>query len=329
MLDMKLKRRDFIAGLGGAALLPVVARAGEAMPVIGFLNIATREGYASNVAAFHEGLKENGYEEGRNVLIQYRWADGRYDRLPEMAADLVRQQVAVIVANTPANVVAKKATDTVPIIFTTAGDPVLIGLVSNMNRPGGNVTGVTQLDAALGPKRLELAHELLPAASSIGLLLNPGDPIRADTLLKEAQEAATRLQLELRVLRAHSDAEIEAALAEFALTKVGVLVIGADAFFNSHSKLLAALCQRYALPAIFEHQEFTEAGGLMSYSGNIRDSYRWAGVYAARILQGAKPADLPVQQSTTIELILNLKAAKALGISVPLSLLGRADKIIE
>jgi putative ABC transport system substrate-binding protein len=326
-----MRRREFVASFvaGAAASWPFVGRAQQAMPVIGFLNGATRESYASNLASFHQGLKESGYEEGKNVSIAYRWADGQYDHLPELAADLVREQVAVIVANTPANLAAKKATDTVPIIFTTASDPVQIGLVSNLSRPGGNVTGVTQLDVALGPKRLELAHELMPAASSIALLLNTGDPVRTDNLLKEAQEAARRMQLELYVRRAHADAEIEAAFAEFAQSKERVLVIGADAFFNSRSKLLAELCQRYALPAIFEHNEFTDAGGLMSYSGNIRESYRWAGIYAGRILKGAKPADLPVQQSTTIELIVNLKTAKALGVTVPLSLLGRADKIIE
>ena len=324
-----MRRREFIMFLGGAGLLPFSARAQQALPVIGFLNIATREGYASNLAAFQEGLKESGFEEGKNVSIEYRWADGRYDRLPELAADLVRQQVAVIVANTPANLAAKKATETVPIVFTTAADPVQIGLVSNMNRPGGNVTGVTQLDAALGPKRLELAHELVPAASSIALLLNKGDPMRIEQLLKEAQEAATRMQLELHARRAHDDAELEAAFTDFAQSKERVLVIGADAYFNSRSKLLADLCQRHSLPAIFEHSEFTDAGGLMSYSGNIRESYHWAGIYAGRILKGAKPADLPVQQSTTVELIVNLKTAKTLGLTVPLSLLGRADKIIE
>jgi putative ABC transport system substrate-binding protein len=246
-----MRRREFITLAGGMAVWPLTAHAQQqAFPVIGFLNIATRESYASNLATFHEGLRESGYEEGKNVSIQYRWADGRYDRLPELAADLVRQQVAVIVANTPANLAAKKATDTIPIIFTTASDPVQIGLVSNLSRPGGNVTGVTQLDAALGPKRLEVAHELMPAASSIALLLNTGDPTRTEDLLKEAQEAATRMQLELHARRAHAETEIEAAFAEFAKSKERVLVIGADAYFNSRSKLLAELCQRYALPAI-------------------------------------------------------------------------------
>jgi putative tryptophan/tyrosine transport system substrate-binding protein len=324
-----LRRRDFVTLMGGTAFLPLAARAQQALPVIGFLNIAFREGYASNLASFEEGLKESGYEDGKNVAIEYRWADGQYDRLQEMAADLVSRRVAVIVANTPANVAAKQATETVPIVFTTAADPVKIGLVSNLSRPGGNVTGVTQLDAALGPKRLELAHELAPTAPSIALLLNTGDPVRTETLLKEAQEAAAHMQLELHAQRAHTDTELEAAFSRFAQSREQVLVIGADAYFNSRSKFLAELCQRHALPAIFEHPEFTEAGGLMSYSGNIRESYRWAGIYAARILKGEKPADLPVQQSTTVELIVNLKTAKALGIAVPLSLLGRADKIIE
>jgi putative ABC transport system substrate-binding protein len=310
-------------------LWPLVGRAQQAMPVIGFLNIATREGYASNVAAFQEGLKESGYEEGKNVSVEYRWADGHYDRLSELAAELVHRQVAVIVANTPANLAAKKATDVVPIVFTTAADPVQIGLVSSMNRPGGNVTGVTQLDAALGAKRVELAHELVPDARSIALLLNIGDASRADRLLKEAEDAVKHLQLELHAKRAHSDAEIESAIADFAESKERVLVVGADAYFNSRSKLLANLCQVYGIPAIFEHNEFTDAGGLMSYSGNIRESYRWAGIYAGRILRGEKAGDLPVQQSTTVELIVNLKAAKALGVTVPLPLLGRADKIIE
>lgn len=326
-----MRRREFLTSMVAslAASWPFVGRTQQALPIIGFLNVATLESYESNLAAFHEGLKESGYEEGKNVTIEYRWADGRYDRLSELATELVQRHVAVIVANTPANVAAKKVTDIVPIVFTTASDPVEIGLVSNMNRPGGNVTGVTQLDAALGRKRLELAHELVPEARSIALLLNAGDPIRADHLLKEAEEAVARMQVELHAKRAHAESEIEAAFANFGKSKERVLVIGADAFFNSRSKLLAKLCQRYSIPAIFEHDEFTDAGGLMSYSGNIRESYRWAGIYAGRILKGEKPSDLPVQQSTTVELIVNLKAAKALGITVPLSLLGRADKIIE
>ena len=324
-----MQRRDFIMLLGGmAATWPLTARA-QAMPVIGFLNVASPAGYANYVAAFLGGLKEAGYVEGQNVTIEYRWAEGHYDRLPEMAADLVRRQVSVIVANTPANLAAKKATDTIPVVFTTASDPVQIGLVSSFSRPGGNVTGVSQINVALGPKRLELAHELMPAAIAVALLVNPTDPARAETLSKETQAAANHLGIELHILRASTDPENETAFAGFAQLKAGVLVIGGDAFFNSRSKLLGDLSSRYAVPAIYEYREFTNAGGLMSYSGSIIESYRWAGIYTGRILKGAKPADLPVQRSTTVELIVNLKTAKALGITVPLSLLGRADEVIE
>jgi putative ABC transport system substrate-binding protein len=324
-----MRRRTFIAGLGVTAAWPFAARAQQPMPVIGFLNVASPAGYANYVAAFLGGLKEAGYVEGENVTIEYRWAEGHYDRLPEMAADLVRRQVSVIVANTPANLAAKKATDTIPVVFTTASDPVQIGLVSSFSRPGGNVTGVSQLNVTLGPKRLELAHELMPAAIVVALLVNPSDPARAETLSGEVQAAADHLGLQLHILRAGTEPEIETALAGFAQLKAGALVIGGDAFFNSRSKLLAELSLRYAVPAIYEYSEFTNAGGLMSYGGSIKESYRWAGIYAGRILKGAKPADLPVQQSTTVELIVNLKTAKALGITVPLSLLGRADQIIE
>jgi putative tryptophan/tyrosine transport system substrate-binding protein len=324
-----MRRREFIKLLGAvASSWPLGVRA-QATPVIGFFNVASPAGYANYVAAFHAGLKEGGYAEGQNVTIEYRWAEGHYDRLPEMAADLVRRQVSVIVANTPANLAAKKATDTIPIVFTTASDPVQIGLVSSFNRPGGNVTGVSQINVALGPKRLELAHELMPAAIGVALLVNPSDPARAEMLSKEVQAAADHLGIQLHILRAGTDPEIETAFAGFAQLKAGVLVIGGDAFFNSRSKLLAELSSRYAVPAIYEYREFTDAGGLMSYSGSINESYRWAGIYTGRILKGAKPADLPVQRSTTVELIVNLKTAKALGITVPLSLLGRADAVIE
>jgi putative ABC transport system substrate-binding protein len=329
-----MERREFITLLGGTAAAssvswPLVARAQQAMPVIGFFNVASPEGYSKYVAAFRGGLKEGGYVEGQNVSIEYRWAEGHYDRLPEMAADLVRRQVSVIVANTPANLVAQKATDTIPIVFTTASDPVQIGLVPNLSRPGGNVTGVSQMNVEVGPKRLELAHQLVPAATSVALLVNPNDPSRAETLLSGARAAAIPLGLQLHLLRAGTDAEIDAAFAGFAQLKAGVLVIGADALFNGKSQLLADLSLRYSVPVIYQYPEFTNAGGLISYGGSITESYRWAGIYAGRILKGAKPADLPVQQSTTVELIVNLKTAKALGITVPLALLGRADQIIE
>ena len=324
-----MKRREFIALLGGAALTPVAARAQQAMPVIGLINGTSAQKYEPQVAAFRLGLKESGFVDGENVTIEYRWADGNYSRLPELAADLVKRQVAVIVANTPANIAAKKATDKIPVVFTTASDPVQIGLVTNLNHPGGNVTGVTQLNASLGPKRLELAHELLPAATDLALLVNPNDPARAEKFTHEVGEAAKYLGLQLHVLRAGTEAEIETTLAGIAQTKASALVVGADAFYNANARLLAEASLRNRVPTIYEYTEFTDAGGLMSYGGDIKESNRWAGIYAGRILKGAKPADLPVQQSTTVELIVNLKTAKALGITVPLPLLGRADKIVE
>jgi putative tryptophan/tyrosine transport system substrate-binding protein len=301
-----MKRRQFVTLLGGTVVAwPLAARAQQsAMPVIGFLNVAAPEGYAHYVAAFREGLRESGYVEGQNVAIEYRWAEGRYDRLPDMAADLVRRQVSVIVANTPANLAAKKATDAIPIVFTTASDPVQIGLVPNLGRPVGNVTGITQLNVEIGPKRLELARELMPAATAVAFLVNPSDPSRAETLTADAKAAAAPLGLRLHVLRAITDAEIEAAFAGFADLKAGVLVIGADALFNGKSQLLAELALRYAVPAIYQYNEFATAGGLMSYGGSIKESYRWAGIYTGRVLKGAKPADLPVQQSTKVELIV-------------------------
>jgi putative tryptophan/tyrosine transport system substrate-binding protein len=325
-----MKRREFFTLLGGTiAGWPIGIRAQQSLPVIGFLNVASPEGFANYVAAFREGLKEVGYIEGQSVAIEYRWAEGHYDRLPDMAADLVRRQVSVIIANTPANLAAKNATSTIPIVFTTGVDPVQLGLVTNLRRPGGNVTGVSQLNAELGLKRLELAHELMPAATVIALLVNPSDPPRAERLSKEMQGAAVSLGLQVDVLRAGTDADIEAAFAGFAQTKAGMMVVGADAYFSARSQLLAELSQRYAVPSIYQTNEFTNAGGLMSYAGSVTDSYHLAGIYTGRILKGEKPADLPVQQSTKVQLIVNLKTAKTLGITVPLSLLGRADQIIE
>jgi putative ABC transport system substrate-binding protein len=325
-----MRRREFITLLGAATVWPLAARAQQsAVPIIGFLNVASPEGFANYVAAFRDGLKEIGYVEGQNVAIEYRWAEGHYDRLPEMAADLVRRQVSVIIANTPANLAAKNATSTIPIVFTTGVDPVQLGLVSNLRRPGGNITGVSQLNAQLGLKRLELAHELTPAATAIALLVNPSDPPRAERLLEEMQDAAVPLGLQVVVLRAGTDADIEAAFARFTQLNAGVMVIGADAYFSARSQLLAEFSQRYAVPAIYQTNEFTKAGGLMCYGGSVTDSYHLAGVYAGRILKGEKAADLPVQQSTKVQLVVNLKAAKTLGITVPLSLLGRADEVIE
>jgi putative ABC transport system substrate-binding protein len=326
-----MKRREFMALVGGAAVAATSpARAQQlAMPVVGFLNGASADGYAPMLMAFRQGLKQAGYVEGRNVAIEFRWAEGHYDRLPEMAADLVRRQVSVIAAtSTPANLVAKAATGTIPIVFTTSSDPVHLGLVGSLNRPGGNVTGVTQLNVEVGPKRLELAHELMPAATTVALLVNPTNP-QADAVSKNMQAAALLLGLQLHALHASTDVELETAFAGFAHLKTGVLTIGTDVFFNGQAERLAALAVSYAVPTIYQYGEFTAAGGLMSYGGSIQDAYRTAGILVGRILKGDKPADLPVQQSTKVELIINLKSAKALGIAVPLSLLGRADHVIE
>ncbi len=325
-----MRRRDVLGVMSGAiVVLPFAARAQKpAMPLIGFLNGSSADGYAPMVATFRQGLKEIGYIDGENVQIYFRWAEGHYDRLPGMAADLIRRRVLVIAANTPANLVAKAATHTIPIVFTTSSDPVAVGLVASLNRPGGNVTGISQLNVEVGPKRLELARELIPGATAVALLINPTNP-QDEAISKAAQTAALGLGLQLHVLRASTEAEIEVAFASFAGLKAGVLTIGTDAFFNGRTVALALLAARYAVPTIYQYDEFTAAGGLMSYGGSVKDSYRLAGAYTGRILKGEKPADLPVQQSTKVELLLNLRAAKALGVTVPLSLLGRADQIIE
>jgi putative ABC transport system substrate-binding protein len=298
------------------------------MPVIGVLNVGSPDGYAPILTTFRQALKDAGFVEGQNVGIEYRWAQGQYDRLPAMAADLVHRKVAVIVANSPANLAAKKATTTIPIVFTTGGDPVRTGLVTSLNRPGGNVTGVTELTVELGPKRLELAHELVPAARVVGVLLNPKNPAVV-VMTREMQAAATNLGLELIVLHASTEAEMENAFTTLTQKRAGALVIGADAFFTSMAEKLGELSLRHSVPAIFGFHEFAAAGGLASYSGNIADAYHLAGVYAGRILKGEKPADLPVQESTKVELIFNLKSAKTLGVTIPVTLLGRADEVIE
>jgi putative ABC transport system substrate-binding protein len=325
-----MRRRDFVILLGGAAVAwPTSTRAQKpGPPIIGFLNGSSFDGYAPMVTAFREGLKQAGFVDGQNVAIEFHWAEGHYDRLPDMATDLVRRQVHVIVANTPANLVAKTVTSTIPIVFTTSSDPVAVGLVSNLNRPGSNVTGVSQLNVEVGPKRLELAHELMPEATAVALLVNPTNP-QDQTISKDAQTAVAALGLQLHVLRASTEIEIENAFAGFAQLKAGVLTIGTDAFFNGRTERLAMLAARYGVPTIYQYDEFASAGGLMSYGGSVKDSYHLAGGYVGRILKGEKPGDLPVQQSTKVELIVNLKAAKALGLNVPLSLLGRADKVIE
>jgi putative ABC transport system substrate-binding protein len=327
-----MRRRDFITLLGGSLVAwPLAARAQQsALPVIGFLNAASPQSYARELAAFLKGLNETGFVDGRNVTIEYRWAEGRSDRLPAQAADLVQRQVAVIAAtSTPAALAAKAATTTVPIVFETGGDPVQLGLVPNLNRPGGNVTGVTQINQDVTPKRLQLLHELVPTASVMALLVNPANAAQAENQSTEALSAARTLGLELHVLNAGTDSEIEAAFAKLVQLRAGGLVIVGDPFFTSRSEQLAALTVRHAVPTIFQYHEFAVAGGLLSYGSDIADTYRLAGNYTGRVLKGDKPADLPVQQATKVELFINLKTAKTFGITFPLSLLGRADEVIE
>jgi putative tryptophan/tyrosine transport system substrate-binding protein len=331
MLDVK--RRDFITLLGGAAAAwPLAARAQQpTIPVIGFLSNASPDAYAIRLRAFRQGLKEAGYVEGQNVEIEYRWAEGHNSRLPALAAELVRRQVAVVVAagGTPAAVVAKAATATIPIVFGVAVDPVETGLVASLSRPGGNLTGVTNLNVEVGPKRLELVHELLPTVTIIAVLVNPTSPNIAELFSRAMQQAARTLGLELHVLHASADRDLEAAFARVVQLRAGALVISPDVFFNTRSERLAALSLRHAVPTIFQYRPFAAAGGLMSYGSDETEYYRLVGIYSGKILKGDKPADLPVMQSTKVELIINLKTAEALGVTVPLPLLGRADEVIE
>jgi putative ABC transport system substrate-binding protein len=326
-----MRRRNFIALLSGAAAWPLAVRAQQpAMPVIGFLSSRSRDGSAQYLAAFAQGLHQTGYVEGQNVAIEYRWAEGHYDRLPALAADLVSRQVTVVVApeSTPGALAAKAATATIPIVFHVGGDPVALGIVPSISRPGGNITGVATISVEVGQKRLELLHELVPTASVIALLVNPASPL-AETLATEAHAAARTLGLNLHVLHASAERDFDTVFATLGQLRAGGLVIGSDVFFNTQSRQLAALALRFAVPTIYQYREFTAAGGLMSYGSSLTDPYRLVGLYAGRILNGEKPAELPVQQSTKVELIINLKAAGTLGLTVPLPLLGRADEVIE
>ena len=327
-----MQRREFITLLGGGAVVwPLAARAQQAaMPVVGFLNATSAKGYERQLSAFLKGLSESGYVDGRNVAIEYRWAEGRNDRLPAMAIDLVHRQVTVIAAtSTPAAIAAKAATTTIPIVFETGYDPVRLGLVSSLNRPGGNITGVTQTNAEIAPKRLQLMHELIPTANVMALLVNPADAALADTNTKEGQAAARTLGIELHVLNASTERDFDGVFAKLFQLRAGALVIGPHAFFISRVEQLAALTVRHAVPAAFELREFARAGGLLSYGADIADAYRLAGNYTGRVLKGERPADLPVQRATKVEMVINLQTAKALGLSVPNTLIGRADEVIE
>jgi putative ABC transport system substrate-binding protein len=324
-----VRRREFIAFLGGVTAWPLAAYAQHsALPVIGFLNGGTAEGYADMVAAFHQGLKELGYVAGENVAVEYRWARGQYDRLPALVAELVQRKVAVIVANSTPALAAKAATTTIPIVFSAPGDPIELGLVSSLNRPGGNLTGVSSWAAELGPKRLQLLHELLPAATVMAALVNPKGR-NAEIQSREFTAAAAALGLQLRVLHASSEADFDHAFATATGLRAGGLVISADPLFNAWVERLADLAIRHAIPTIYQYREFTAAGALMSYGGAIAENYRLVGIYTGRVLKGEKPGDLPVQLATKLELIINLKTAKALGLSIPPTLRALANEVIE
>jgi putative ABC transport system substrate-binding protein len=327
-----MRRRDFIWAIGSAAAWPLTARAQQpAIPVIGFLSSGSAVAYTPQLAGFRRGLDEVGYAEGRNVAIEFRWADGRYDRLPGLAADLVRRHVAVIAAvgGSASGMAAKGATATIPIVFTSGGDPVRVGLVASLNRPDGNVTGVSLLTFALTAKRLEVLHELVPKATIIAMLVNPTNP-NAEPDIKEVEAAARTIGLQLIVVRASNQSDLDAAFTTMSQRRVDALLVAADPLFDNNARdQVIALASRYSLPAIYDWRDVTAAGGFASYGSNLTDAYRLAGTYTGRILKGEKPGNLPVVQPTKLELAINLKTAKALGLEVPPTLLARADEVIE
>lgn len=326
-----MRRREFIAGIGIAAACRMAARAQQATPVIGFLSNASPDGYALRLSAFRRGLRETGFVEGQNVIIEFRWANGENARLPALATELVNRGVSIIVAGggTPAAMVAKAATPTIPVVFAVAVDPVEVGLVGSLNHPGGNLTGITNMNVQIGPKKLEALRELLPAATRVAILLNPTSAV-SESFLRELQPAAKALGFQLHVVQASRDSELEPAFAKVTDDlKAEALVLAPDVFYNTRTEQLAKLALRHAIPAMQQYRPFVAAGGLISLGADENEYYRLVGTYAGRILKGDKPGDLPVQRSTNVELIINLKTAKALGIALPLSLLGRADEVIE
>jgi putative tryptophan/tyrosine transport system substrate-binding protein len=328
-----MKRREFITLLGGAAATwPLVARAQQStMPVIGFLHPASIDVVADRVRAFRQGLKDTGFIEGENVAIEYRWAEDQIERVPTLAAELVRRKVTVIAAvggNVPA-LAAKNATTTIPIVFAVGEEPVGLGLVASIARPGGNLTGINFLAAELHAKRLELLRELVPGAIRLAVLINPGNAVNAETTLRDVQAAARAVGLEMQIIRASTSREIDAAFATMARERTDALLVGGDPFFNSRRVQLVLLTARHAVSAIYSSREYAEVGGLMSYGPNFFDAYRQVGVYVGRILKGAKPADLPVVQSSKFELVINAQTARILGLTVPPMLVSRADEVIE
>jgi putative tryptophan/tyrosine transport system substrate-binding protein len=328
---MEMQRRNFITLLGGAAAAwPLAASGQQSSMRVGFLGSSSLQAYTFRLRAFAEGLKEEGYIEGQNVVVEYRLAEDHDDRLPVLAAELVRSQVTVIAAGgSPSSLAAKAATATIPVVFETAGDPVTLGLVASLNRPSGNVTGVINQGVEVAQKKLELLRELLPAATIIAVLINPSAPAITEQFMSSLNAAAPALRMQLHVLRASTDHELDTVFADLGQLRADALVIGPYFFFNSRMEQLAALSLRHAVPAIFTYRQFVAAGGLLSYGANETETYRLLGIYTGKILKGANPSDLPVQRSTKVELIINLKTAKALGVTVPITLSGRADELIE
>jgi putative ABC transport system substrate-binding protein len=327
-----MKRREFITLLGGAvAAWPHAARAQQALPVIGFLHGASPGPYARFMPAFHQGLKETGYTEGGNVVVEYRWAEDRYDQLPALAADLIDRHVTVIAAigSTPAALAAKAATTTIPIVFVVGVDPVAIGLVASLARPGGNMTGINFVTAELTAKRLALLRELVPAADSVAVLINPANVTTTEATLRDVVPAAHAIGQQIQVFNASTIREIDAAFTNLMRERPDALFVGIDQFLISRRAQLVNLASRHAVPATFPNREFTEIGGLMSYGANIPDAYQQVGLYVGRLLKGAKPADLPVEQASKFELVINASTARMLGLNVPDNLLVAADEVIE